>query len=204
MTAFEKPMPPFRLAEILPNDTLQAIAARELGDARLWSDLVWINGLLPPYLTADPQLASETVLLVGTLIRIPSAVGMRTEETDLGRVYGADCHLTQRLLSVDATGDLAVVSGTRNLRQQLEHRIVTPLGQARYHPDYGCKIWKLLGTVQGPTAPLMGAAYVRTALLSDYRIRAVASVRAEVADGAVRVTATAEATAGQAVEVVTP
>ncbi len=44
MTAFEKPMPPFRLAEILPNDTLQAIAARELGDARLWSDLVWING----------------------------------------------------------------------------------------------------------------------------------------------------------------
>lgn len=204
MNPFEKALPSFRLAEILHGDTLQKIAARELGDARLWAELVWINGLLPPYLTSDSLQASDTVLLLGSLIRIPAPAGVWVDEIERGEVYGKDCKLSKKLLSVDDTGDISIVSGVKNLRQQLEHRIVTPLGQARYHPDYGCKVWRLLGTVQGPTAALMGASYVKTSLLSDYRVKHVSSARAEIEGGAVRVSAKAEVVAGGVVDVVTP
>ena len=203
MSVFEKRLPSFRPVEIRHGDTLQKIAAREMGDATRWPELVWINGLLPPYVTDDPLQASDSILPAGSFIRVPAPSGISSGGAEAGQVYGMDCLLAKKRLSVDADGDLAVVSGVKNLRQQLEHRIVTPLGQARYHPDYGCKVWKLLGTVQGPTAGLMGAAYVKTALLSDYRVMQVVATQAEIVDETIRVAATAEIVSGGTVEVVT-
>lgn len=202
MSEFERERPSFRLVETRHGDDLQAVAAREMGDANRWPELVWLNELTHPYLTDDERRVSASVLLTGSLLRVPAPVGVVTDDADRGQVYERDCLLVNRQLTDDGAGDFAVVSGSDNLTQQLKHRINTPRGQARRHPEYGCLVWRLLGTVNGPLAGALGAQYVKSALLADYRVSGVSSAIAEVRDGVVRVTAKAEAIAGGAVDVV--
>lgn len=203
MSEFERDLPAFRLVETHQGDDLQAIAARELGDANRWPELVWLNKLTFPYLTGDTQSASSSVLLFGSLIKVPAPVGVYSDESDRGKVYGRDCRMYQRQLIEDGFGDIDIVTGTNNLNQQLRHRIDTPRGQARRHPEYGCLIWRLVGKVNGPTAGALGAAYVRSALLADYRVSQVTSAAATIEGDVIRVTATAEAIAGGQIDLVT-
>lgn len=203
MAQFEKPLPTFRLAKTSFGDDLQAIAAREMGDANRWPELIWLNKLVWPYLTGDEQSASDEVLLFGKLIKVPAPVGVYSDSAELGRVYERDCQLYQRQLQDNGAGDLAIVTGTDNLRQQLQHRIDTPRGQARRHPEYGCLIWRLIGRVNGPTGGALGADYVRAALLSDYRISKVTNATAFVLGDTIKVSASAEAIAGGQIDVVT-
>lgn len=204
MSEFERPLSGYRQALSRHGDDLSAVAARELGDANRWPELVWINSLRPPYLTDDPGLVGPGVLLTGTVILIPApaAQGDGDPVAD-GQVYERDCLLVRKALTVDEGGDLAVVSGAPNLRQQLSHRVATPRGQLLRHPDYGCRIWSLLGAVNGPTAAKLGAEYVKSALRSDYRVALVSSSVAEIVGDAVRVTARAEAITGAVVDVST-
>jgi phage baseplate assembly protein W len=204
MSDFERALPPCRLAEIHQGDTLPRIAARELGDANRWPELIWLNTLTWPYVTGDPERVAPGVLRYGQLIKVPAPVGVFTEDASRGQVYERDCALENRLLGVDAGGDLSVVSGADNLRQQLSHRIATPAGQATRHPDYGCKIWRLVGTVNGPMAGRLGAEYVKSALASDYRVASVAASTAQITGDVVRVTAKAVAIEGGVVDVVIP
>lgn len=202
MTEFEREQPSFRLVETHRGDDLQAVAARELGDANRWPELVWLNQLTHPYLTDDERLAGTTVLLTGSLLKVPAPVGVWTDTADRGQVYERDCRLQKKLLVADAGGDFLVAAGVDNLTQQLKHRIDTPRGQARRHPEYGCLVWRLLGTVQGPLAGRLGAQYVKETLQADYRVASVPNVVAEVQGGAVRVTAKAEGISGAAVDLV--
>lgn len=201
MSEFERRMPRFRLVETHQGDDLQAVAAREMGDANRWPELVWLNRLTHPYITRDPRQAGQTVLLAGALIKVPAPAGLTTESAERGQVYERDCVLINKQLTDDGSGDIAVFAGADNLRQQLQHRIVTPRGQARRHPEYGCLIWRLVGTVNGPTAALMGAEYVKAALQAEYRVSKVDYVRAEVVGDAVRIQARAVAIDGGAVDV---
>lgn len=201
MAEFEREMPSYRLAETHAGDTLQRVAAREMGDANRWPELVWINNLTSPYLTDTPAEASDTVLLTGSMIRIPAPTGVNTDATERAQVYERDCKMVKRRLTDDGNGDFAVVSGTDNLTQQLKHRIVTPRGQLVRHADYGCLVWLLQGKVAGPTASLLGAQYVKAALQSDYRVSSVISSTAEVDGDVTRITATAEAIAGGKVDI---
>lgn len=201
MSEFERRMPRFRLVETHQGDDLQAVAAREMGDANRWPELVWLNSLTHPYITTDPRQAGPTVLLAGALIKVPAPAGLTTESAERGQVFERDCVLINKQLTDDGSGDLAVFAGADNLRQQLQHRINTPRGQARRHPDYGCLIWRLVGTVNGPTAALMGAEYVKAALQAEYRVSKVDYVRAEVVGDAVRIQARAVAIDGGVVDV---
>jgi phage baseplate assembly protein W len=201
MAEFEREMPSYRLAETHAGDTLPRVAAREMGDANRWPELVWINNLTSPYLTDTPAEASDTVLLTGSMIRIPAPTGVNTDATERAQVYERDCKMVKRRLTDDGNGDLAVVSGTDNLTQQLKHRIVTPRGQLVRHADYGCLVWLLQGKVAGPTAGLLGAQYVKAALQADYRVSSVISSTAEVDGDVTRITATAEAIAGGKVDI---
>lgn len=201
MSEFSRPMPRFRLAETHYNDDLQSIAAREMGDANRWPELVWINGLTHPYITTDERRVGPTVLLAGSLIKVPAPAGLSIESAETGQVYERDCAMVNRQLVDDGSGDIAVFSGADNLRQQLTHRIVTPRGQARRHPEYGCLIWRLLGTVNGPTAGLLGAEYVKAALKAEYRVASVDYSKAEVSGDLVRIQARAVAIDGGVVDV---
>lgn len=200
MNEFERLEPTYRLVETLRGDDLQSVAAREMGDANRWPELVWLNQLTHPYLTDTPSLVSSTVKLTGSLIKVPAPVGVYTDDAEKGQVYERDCELQGKLLVADSEGDFAVLAGTKNLTQQLKHRIITPRGQARRHPVYGCLVWRLKGTVAGPTAEALGTEYVRATLEADYRVSSVTSARAETVGDALRVTATAEAIEGAKVD----
>lgn len=200
---FERALPSYRLAQTHWNDDLQAVAARELGDSNRWPELVWVNSLAPPYITREESLAGPGVLLAGAFIKVPAPVGVFTDDGGRGQVYERDCAISDRLLQADAGGDISIVAGAENLRQQLQHRIDTPRGQARRNPEYGCLVHRLKGKRNGPTASMLGAEYVKSAVGADYRVARVEFSRGEVVGDAIRVTARAVAIEGSVVDLVT-
>ena len=202
MSEFERKAPKFRLAEIHYDDTLQRLATREMGDANRWPELVWLNTLTHPYITSDPERVAPGILLAGSMIKVPAPVGFRNDDADTGQVFERDCLLVRGKLQADADGDIAVVSGAANLRQQLTHLIATPRGQAVRHPDYGCMIWRLLGTKNGPIAGKLGTEYVKASLQSDYRVSSVLSSVASISGDVVNIVAKARAIDGSVVDVV--
>lgn len=195
-------MPSYRLVATHWGDDLQAVAARELGDANRWPELVWINGLTHPYITQVADFAGPTVLLAGALIKVPAPVGFTADAPNRNNAFERDCRLENRLLSDDGAGDLSTLTGADNLRQALLHRVVTPRGQQRRHPEYGCMAWRLIGTVNGPTAGMMGAEYVRSAIAADYRVSKVTSATAEVIGDVINITAKATAIDGAVIDIV--
>lgn len=201
MSEFERKVPSCRIAETHHGDTLQRVAAREMGDANRWPELVWINNLSHPYITDDINRVAPGVLLSGSHIKVPAPVGVFTDDADRGQVYERDCALTNRLLST-ADGDIAVFAGADNLKQQLSHVIVTPRGQALRHPTYGCMLWRLLGSVAGPVAVKLGSEYVKSSLLSDYRVASIEYSTATILGDVVSVTARAVAIEGSVVDVI--
>lgn len=201
MSQFERELPSFRLAPTHHGDDLQTIAGRELGDANRWPELVWINSLIYPYLTDDDQAASDRVLLTGSLIRIPAPSATPVDEPKRAQVFGRDVQLTNRKLTVTESGDFDVCSGVDNLTQQLRHAIITPRGQLSRHAGYGCLVWTLHGTVQGPTAAMLGSQYVRATLEADYRVSEVKQAQAIIVGDALRIVAQAEAIDGGSVDI---
>ena len=201
MSEFEREQPNFRLAQTNHGDTLQDVAAREMGDANRWPELIWLNRLVPPYLTDDAAKVTPYVLLTGSLIKVPAPVGMVSQDADEGQVYERDCQLVNKRLTDNGSGDFAVVAGVQNFKQQLAHRVVTPRGQAKRHPEYGCLVWQLFGRKGNPALSLLGHEYVRATLAADYRVSQVVQARAEVSGDAIRVTATAEGISGAAVDI---
>ena len=182
MSRFDRDLRGFRYAETHFGDTIQSVAYRELGDGGRWPELVWINDLIPPYLTDDESAASDRVLLAGSAIIIPAATAMAGAETDQNAVFDVDCLLRKGLLEDDGEGDFAIVSGRENLKQQLMHRVMTEQGAYLFHPDYGCSIRRLLGAINGPTAALLAARHIEAGLLSDDRVQSVTRTTA-TADG---------------------
>lgn len=203
MSEFERELPSFRLVPIEHGDDLQAVASREMGDANRWHELVWINKLAYPYITTDERQAGGGVLLAGSFIKVPAPRGVWTDDAGRGQVFERDCAMTGRMLNATESGDFVVTSGADNFRQQLQHRLDTPRGQMRRHPDYGNMAPRLKGGVNGPVAGLLAAEYVKSALRSDYRVSSVDSATGEVVGNAIRVTARVTAIEGGSVDFVT-
>lgn len=201
MSLFQQPLPNCRLAQTHWNDDLPSVAARELGDANRWPDLVWVNNLVPPYIVNLDAQVRPGVIKAGSLIKVPAPAGFATEPQQANDVYGRDCEMQAKMLAADADGDLAVLSGVDNLRQQLEHAITTPTGQASRHPDYGCMVWLLQGQVNGPIAAMLGQGYVSATLAADYRVSSVESATAEADGDVLRISARAVAIEGAVVDV---
>ena len=179
----------FQLVAIRRGDSLQAIAARTLGDATRWSQLVWINGLTYPYLTDDPTQASATVLLSGSLLKVPAAAAPASATTDPDKLFGIDLELVDGDLDVDSSGDLAVVGGLANLQQALEDRLETEPGELVFHLDYGNGALALIGQGNGPSTGLLCNEYVASCLRADPRVASVQSVTAQVQGSAISATA---------------
>lgn len=200
MTPFSRPLYGFRFVEVRIGDSLQAIAARELGDASRWHELIAYNNLVPPFLTDDPALASQGVKTAGELILVPAPAPSVSTGVDPEKVFERDIDLTGGQFSVE-NGDFAVVAGRANLRQAIKHRIDTERGELMFHLAYGSSVRRMIGAVNGPTAAQLAASYARAAVAMDPRVRQVLSATAEVVGDAVNVTVVAEPIAGESVEV---
>jgi phage baseplate assembly protein W len=203
MSEFEREQPSYRIAQTRYGDSLQDVAAREIGDANKWPELIWLNDLQPPYLTDDPAQVSTSVLLAGSIIKVPAPVGVANPSANPNQIYERDCLLKRKMLQADGSGDLMIVTGTKNLKQQLEHAIATPKGQAQRHSEYGCMAHHLIGKVTGSPTTMLGAEYVKSTLEADYRISSVLYAEVEVVGDVVNITAAAESISGAKVDVVT-
>lgn len=200
---FEQPMPTYRLAKTNYGDDLQEVARRELGDESRWVEILWLNSLSFPYLTDDPAMVTEGVLLNGSLIRVPAPASVYApDKVDYDQIFERDCKMVNRRLKVE-NGDIAVVGGLDNLSQQLNHRVRTPTGQVHRHPEYGCSIFKLHGTVQGPLKTSMAASFLKSSLKADYRVSSVVSATVRVNGDAMIGVAHLETIAGGKVDIET-
>ena len=195
-----RPLNGFRLVEIKHGDTLQELAARELGDANKWRDIIAINDLLPPYVTGVAAEAGRHVKLYGQMIMVPAVQSSVSAEADPAAVFGVDLDLTGGLLAADS-GDLRLIAGRANLRQALTHRVRTPLRDLLFHLPYGCGVHRLIGRVTGGAAAQLGSQYVRGALLADPRVSNVESVHSSPDGDVLPVAATINPIVGAPIEV---
>lgn len=190
----------YRLVETRRGDTLRAVAARELGDASRWWELASINALAPPYLTDDPDLADNGVLLTGARLSVPSSVDFVPAHIDPATVFGSDVLLTRGEMT-SADGDLEVVSGSPNLTQAIRHVIATDIGEILAHPAYGCGARALIGRGNGPASMMLADRLVQRAVNADSRISQVTESHTEIQGDALRVELTAQAINGVSVRV---
>lgn len=197
-TRFDRPLTGYRWAQIRWGDTLQMLAARELGDAGRWHELIAFNKLAPPYIA---ETAAAGVLAYGGLILCPAPGPTATSTTDPDTVFERDVALTNRALEADESGDFLVVAGRANLRQALQHRVSTERGEVLYHAEYGSRIRQLIGRVAGPTASLLAAQYARSAVAADPRIARITAAKATVLGDTISVVVEAQPIVGKPIDV---
>ncbi len=97
--------------------------------------------------------------------------------------------------------DLATLSGADNLRQALLLRFLTPRGElaALGHPDYGSRLFELVGELNTETTRNRAKLYVLQALAAEPRVKEVRSVRVTPGrDDPTRIDIAVELVAGEA------
>lgn len=187
MSEFFMPLSGFRLVDVMYGDSLQTIAARELGDASRWIDLANINNLIPPYVTDDPDEASLKVVLSGGSILAPARTSPSANEgVTEEEICGTDICLVDGDL-VEDDGDTLCVSGLDNLKQALTLRGATERGELMWHPTYGSSARSLIGTGVSKSSGILAAQYIKSALKDDYRVKSIESSKAFVGGDVVRV-----------------
>lgn len=178
--------PNIRYTTIDYGDDLRSIALRELGDATNWVTLVIINELKPPYIA---DVASNGVLAYGDAIKIPSSSSYIDASADSAAVFSIDISAAKKKLTV-ANGDIEVVSGIANLYQALTLHVDVDKEELGFHPEFGCYVRSVMGTMNGPIAGQMAAFYVKSALIEDARVSYVSSCTATVVGDVINVETT--------------
>lgn len=184
----------WRAAEVYFDDTLQRVAARELGDATRWPEIVWLNGLQPPYLTsnpADPRVVAGKLVAFGGRVRVPTTGTVRAGVSS-AEAFGVDLCLNGGDLSASDTGDLALQSGVANLEQALNLRLTNHRGDLMFHGRYGNDAWRLVGRKLTPGGALVAARYCQEAVIADPRVTRIAQTSVEARGDATLVKLTAE------------
>lgn len=169
--SFFKKITGYRSVDIFVGDTLQRIAERELGDASQWYDLIYLNGLVPPWIVDDAALVVPGVKLSGQdMLLVPSVAPAATGVTEAPSVFGTDCLLSHGQIIPDGNGDIATVTDVANLKQALEMRLGTQPGELLFYPTYGCRAYSLLGLGGTPVSDRLAAAFVASAVNADPRV----------------------------------
>jgi len=168
---------------------------RETGDANNWTLIADINGLRPPYFTSESALTGDGVVLYGASIIVPAATQMATS-TDPNRLFEADLLLTDGLLSFD-DNDLSTVSGVANLTQSLRHALDTRSSEIIRHPEYGCRVYELLGVKGIDVSSALGREFVSGTLLRDERVERVSDASASLSGDTLRIVAKANPITGR-------
>jgi len=196
-TIFDSVVSGYRHVEIRWGESLQQLAARELGDASLWIAIADLNDLVHPYTS---ELGGDKVAAYGQAIMVPSAQEQASASTDPDLVFERDVQLSAgRLVAVN--GDLSLIAGIDNLKQALVSRITVDRGELLFHPEYGSEIRSLIGVASGPTAGLLSSRYAKAAVIADPRVASVNQSSAEVAGDKITVSLDAEPISGRTVQI---
>jgi phage baseplate assembly protein W len=197
---FARPLYGFKFAQIRRGDTLQNIAARELGDGKRWYELISYNKLIYPYLVDDAADAAPGVLVAGSMLLVPAPAPAVITTTAAEDVFQVDIGLTNGTLNTDG-GDFVPVSGRQNLEQAIVNVIGTSQGEIIRHMAYGSMHRRYIGAVNGPTSALLVLKTVTAAIESDSRISSVTSATATSVGDALPVVIVAQPVAGDAIKI---
>jgi phage baseplate assembly protein W len=174
----------YRLAQTRMGDTIQKVAARELGQAGRWPELVAYNGLAPPYLVDSLSGLEESsdggqVLLTGGYVKIPAA-RPPNQVSDPRDIFGTDVLLDRDgQLTANENGDLEVIRDVANLTQALNIRLATHVKELVWHPTYGNPLHDLVGRANDEVNLLLSEALASRTLRSDPRIDRIERITTE-------------------------
>jgi hypothetical protein len=140
-----------REATIGGKDTIQTLAARELGDPDRFKDIATLNNLKPPYI--DPAGGScvkkpgEKLLIPQSNVSGSSALRkLKIFEinkflSEAEKNLGIDIRLTEDGdLGVNNTSDLDLIAGMTNMVQVLALKLELERGSLKRHPDLGTRL----------------------------------------------------------------
>lgn len=189
-------------------DTLASLAARFLGDARLWQDIALLNGLKPPYINAQagadlggPDSPIPGVLGSGGKISIPSfgrppqafpllpIVGVKQEESFEVQLLGREYLLVETeqrnvfdwAIDVDhGSTDLKKVEGLDNLAQGLVTRVTTEKGHNTLYKRLGTE--RVIGLNQADVDLETARFRIVEAVAADPRVSTVRRISFEAVE----------------------
>jgi phage baseplate assembly protein W len=150
-------------------DTLAAIAAKHLGDSAKWPQLVAVNNLEFPFLDFSgtggrPGLAYESLRVLGAtdVLKLPLPATAST-------VGVSDDPIGTDLPDVPTIAN-TLQGGAANLSAALIRRLITPKGRIPWHPGYGSRLKKKIGTGQTLATSADIKNEVVTTLRADHRV----------------------------------
>lgn len=151
-------------------DNIITLAARLLGDARRWPDLVKVNALRAPYVADVGRpgvLAPGDPILYPTGTDVPNAPDPRRVEA---KTYFRDLALTRRGDVVLGPRGLRLVEGYENLEGALRRRLTYFIGSHPFHPTWGSRLKLGIGDEMDEARLSIVASDARRALRADPRV----------------------------------
>lgn len=189
-------------------DTIQMIGNKYNVD---WTEIVNLNGLEYPYVSADNVETEysniDTVAKIGSKLIIPTDglnVPYRTNtsssEVEL-YAFGGDLDLftaeageNYNVVNLeiagqltDDAGDLKLATGIDNLKQQLIIRLGTEKGALLLHPEFGSDIIKTIGAKVTPELLTQVKLEVAECLTGDFRVKSVNNIAVAYSSGKIHV-----------------
>lgn len=176
---------------VTEGDSIQRIALSY--GIKDWREIVHFNKLDYPYIGNFGEVYEGNVAVTGDTILIPSYdyvvspvvadVSLPTMEElaygiDLDLYTGADSSSIHNFeikgeLSGDENLDLRLVTGIKNLAQQITTKLSTPKGLLWLHPDWGCNLKKYIGRKGSIENLIKMRLMTQEAILEDNRVSAI-------------------------------
>lgn len=191
----DAPLPRFSSVEhyrVSGSDTLASISSRFLGDVQYWWTIATINNLRPPYIS---QIPLPNTIRPGETLIVPSLAEATPSLAESGVLTDGRGTLEAQLLFRDAklvrstrfpnrydlqldstknNSDVLYVEGVENLKQAMNTRLDTLLGENVLFPNVG------LNRVIGMGEPLVDAeilkVYISQTIAADTRVAAISAI----------------------------
>lgn len=138
---------------------------------------------------------SQAHIIPGMELKIPVTSGDQSSLVQTAsEVYGRDIATNSAGVLLVENGDLALISGLANLKQAIEHRVLSDYESLIVHPRYGCGLLAILGTKNTPAVRSLAKAALVDALNREPRLDRITKLRGFAVGDAIKFTLEVEGT----------
>lgn len=177
---------------VAPFDTLPSLAAKHMGDARLWRQIAVVNKLKYPYISAHalPGTVSpgSSLLIPSNVPSVPSitgagVIGARVSESAEARLLGRDLEieftddgkLDVKIDTMRGLSDAARIDGIKNLVQAVRIRVTTERESESLTPRLGVR--RIIGLGFPEVDEEITLLRISEAVLADPRVQALVEAK---------------------------